>query len=56
MANTAEQQAMIEGTPPRFEASGRHPRWRATSRLGCLSVYRVELLYCVSMHYVRRGL
>jgi hypothetical protein len=56
MANAAEQQAMIEGTPPRLEGIGRHPTWRVASRLGCPSAYRVELLYCVSMHYVRRGL
>ena len=55
MADVGGPLAMIEGTPPRLEGIGRHSEWRAVSRLGYLSVYRVELLWCMSVQYARRG-
>ena len=56
MADAAEQRATIEGTPVLLEAIGRHPKWGTASRLGCLSVYRAEMLLCAIMPHMRRGL
>jgi hypothetical protein len=56
MADAAEQRARIEGTPVRLEAIGRHPKWETAGRLGCLSIYRAEMLLCAIMPHIRRGL
>jgi hypothetical protein len=56
MAGAAEQRARIEGAPVRLETIGRHPKWRTASHLGCLSVYRAEMLLCAIMPHIRRGL
>jgi hypothetical protein len=56
MADAAEQRATIEATPVRLEAIGRHPKWRTASHLGCLSVYRAEMLLCAIIPHIRRGL
>ncbi len=56
MADAAEQRARIEGTPARLDAIGGHSKWRTASRLGCLSIYKAEMLLCMIMPHIRRDL